>query len=219
MRAHRRSSKSLVSASRRPAPAGARTRKVRLGRAPRVAWRLRSALCNAASIQMASSIHGGGAADGLRRMVANRVSACARVNPSRISRRSNSDQSPLAHERHHAARRRAGEIGIALLTRQGFEISGQELVDGCSANDQAFVEGVHPVTLRGASRLVATGGPFYCRGASCHPRRLRLPDPAGGAPCPAQIAARRRSGGSSRIFSALIYGPLRHRVKATCRFQ
>ena len=203
MRAHRRSSKA---APRLRATTGASRCSNAQGSARSCAAGCLAsspALCNAASIQIASAIHGGGAADGLRRMLANRVSACARVSPSRISRRSNSDQSPLAHDRHHAARRRPARSASPFWPGSGFEISGQELVDGCGTNDQAFVEGVHPVTLRGASRLVATGRPFYCRGASCHPRPLRLSDPAGGAPCPAQIAA---SGGGQAVrlgYSAL----------------
>ena len=42
-----------------------------------------------------------------------------------------------------------GQIGIAFLTRQGFEIVGQQFVDGGGANDQAIKETIHAIFLVG----------------------------------------------------------------------
>jgi hypothetical protein len=64
-------------------------------------------ICNAASIHLASSIHWGVGAEVFRLTLAKRPSTWAIVKPSRSSRWSNSDQSPLAQDRHHAAMRRA----------------------------------------------------------------------------------------------------------------
>src|SRR5216683_1646930 len=63
-------------------------------------------LCNARLIQIASASHGGEVADALRRVVANRSSILVIASPSRSNRLLNSAQSPLAQDRHHAARRR-----------------------------------------------------------------------------------------------------------------
>src|ERR1700722_10776587 len=63
----------------------------------------------AVSIQIASSIHSGIRAEELRRTLANRASTSAIDSPSRASLLQNSDQSPLAHALHQAARRRAAK--------------------------------------------------------------------------------------------------------------
>jgi len=41
-----------------------------------------------------------------------------------------------------------GQIGIAFLAGQGFEIVGQHFIDGCGANDQALIECIHARSIR-----------------------------------------------------------------------
>src|SRR5262249_35864437 len=66
-------------------------------------------LGSAVSIQIASATQAGAEAEALRRTVANLFSIASIVHPSRANRWPNSVQSPLAHDLHQAARRRAAK--------------------------------------------------------------------------------------------------------------
>src|ERR1039458_2953843 len=70
-------------------------------------------LLSATSIHCASETHDGRGTSGLRRTVDRRGRTWSKVSPSLARRRENRVQSPLAHERHHADRRRAATSASA----------------------------------------------------------------------------------------------------------
>src|ERR1017187_7454889 len=70
-------------------------------------------LLSATSIHCASETHDGRGTSGLRRTVDRLGRTWSKVSPSLARRRENRVQSPLAHERHHADRRRAATSASA----------------------------------------------------------------------------------------------------------
>ena len=94
--------------------------------------------CSAASIQMASSIHAGVGAEGRRRTVANLASTWPIDNRRAASRRSKQRPVPAGDDAAPRGQPPRRQIGIAFLPRQGYELVGEQFVDGGGANDQAI---------------------------------------------------------------------------------
>ena len=110
---------------------------------PAIGLALVAALCSAASIQTASSIHAGRGAQGLGRTAANRCRRAAVVKPSRSSRRANNELVARGGGPAPCGETPRRQIGIAVGGRRRFEGIGQQFVNGRRAKPQALIKSIH----------------------------------------------------------------------------